>query len=225
MAANELLLLHSPYSSSKHKRGGSEMSRRCVSYKSVRGKRGYVKRCARFSGGGAGFLGAISGGVPALGQSNTLQATFGDVKDVVMTAGIGAGGAIITQIVFDQLTKNIDALAGLAGYTRALAEAATGVAIGIIVGKFLKQPVLGAKLATGPVVLAALRIAGEMLQAGPFAAGGDLSDLGMMAVESYRPELEGAASQPQLGAMQVGPGTPSWMMSPEGEMAGVISGY
>lgn len=195
--------------------------RRCVQYKNVRGRRGgYVKRCARFSGGaGGGFLGGLGTSLPALGQATTLKATVGDVKDVVITSAIGAAGAIGTQILFDQLTKYVDTLADLSGYTRALAEATLGVAIGIIVGKFLKQPVLGAKLATGPVVLAALRIAGEMLNAGPFAPGGDLSDWGMMAVEPFTPELEGASQD--LGAMQVGVGTPSWMISPEGEMAGI----
>lgn len=197
--------------------------RRCVRYKTGRGG---VRRCAQFSGGRGrkSLLGGL-GQTPSLGRTATLRGTFGDVKDVAVTAGIGAAGAIITDIVFDQLTANVQMLASLTGYRRALAEAATGIALGIFVGKFMKNPRLGAKLAMGPVVLAALRIAGEMLNAGPFKAGGSLSDLGMMAIEPYRPELQGAEA-PDLGAAwQVGTGTPSWMLSPEGSMAGVMGGY
>lgn len=198
---------------------------RCVRYKTGRGG---VRRCAKFSGGG-GRRRSVLGGLtaaPALGRTTSLRATFGDVRDVAITAGIGAAGAILTDIVFDQLTANVEMLAGLTGYRRALAEAATGIALGIAVGKLAKNPRLGAKLAMGPVVLAALRIAGEMLNAGPFKAGGSLSDLGMMAIEPYRPELQGAEAPGQLGAAwQVGTGTPSWMLSPENSMAGVVGGY
>lgn len=155
-----------------------------------------------------------------LGQGTTLRATFNDVKSVAITAGIGAGGAILTDIVFDQLTKNIESLAGLTGYKRALAEALTGIAIGIFVGKFLKNPRLGAKLATGPVVLALMRMAGEMLNAGPFAADRQLSDVGMMAIEPMREQLP-VGSGEGLGAMQVGPGAPEWMLNPAGQMADI----
>lgn len=199
------------------------MSRRCVRYKIGRGG---VKRCAKFSGSSGGSLFSGAGAMPALGRTATLRGTFGDVKNVAVTAGIGAAGAIITDMVFDQLTKNVEMLAGLTGYKRALAEAATGIALGIVVGRFLHKPKLGAKLAMGPVVLAALRIAGEMMNAGPFKVGGSLADLGMMAVEPYRPELQGAHAPDQLGAAwQVGTGTPSWMLNPEGSMAGITGGY
>ncbi len=225
MAVDELLLLHSP--SATRRQGGSRAMRRCVRYK--RGKGG-VRRCAKFSGGGGrggrrtgGILGGL-GQMPALGRTTSLKATFGDVRNVAITAGIGAAGAIVTDMVFDQLTANVEMLAGLTGYKRALAEAATGIAIGIAVGKLAKNPRLGAKIAAGPLVLAALRIAGEMLNAGPFKAGGSLGDLGMMAIEPFRPELSGAEAQGELGAMQVGKGTPSWMLTPEGNMAGLVGG-
>lgn len=198
---------------------------RCLRYKNVYSPTtgGMVRRCAKFSGGGGGLLGGL-GGTPVLGQGQTLRATFNDVKSVAITAGIGAGGAILTDIVFDQLQKNIESLAGLTGYKRAVAEAATGIAIGIFVGKFLKNPRLGAKLAAGPVVLAILRIAGEMLNSGPFAAD-KLAGLGMMAIDPLREQMAVGSGQ-DLGAMQVGPGTPQWMLNPEGGMAdaGVMSG-
>ena len=192
--------------------------RKCQRYRNVYSSTtgGMVRRCASFSGDG-GLLGGL-GNTPALGSANSLRATFGDVKDVAIAAGIGAGGAILTDIVFDQLQKNIESLAGMTGYTRALAEAAVGLAIGIAVGKFLKRPKLGAMLAMGPVILAALRIAGELLNAGPYAADRQLADVGMMSVDPYRPEL---AVGEDLGAMQVGPGAPGWMMNPEGQLADV----
>lgn len=194
---------------------------KCLRYKNVFSPTtgGMVRRCAKFAGAGGGLLGGL-GGSPALGAATTLRATFGDVKDVAITAGIGAAGAIVTDIVFDQLTKNIESLAGLTGYKRALAEAVTGIAIGIAVGKFLKKPRLGAKLAMGPVVLAALRVAGEMLNAGPFAADRQLSDVGMMAIDPLQQQLPVGSGQ-DLGAMQVGPGAPAWMLTPEGQMADV----
>ncbi len=196
------------------------MAGRCVKYRNVYSPAtgGMVRRCAQFAGGG--LLGGLEG-APALGQANSLRATFGDVKDVAITASIGAGGAIVTDIIFDQLTKHVETLAGLTGYTRALAEAAVGIALGVVVGKFLKRPRLGAKLAMGPVVLAVLRIAGELLNAGPYA--GDRS-LGMMSVDPYQqPRLSGPA--PDLGAMQIGTGTPAFMLNNQATVApaGVIS--
>ena len=227
--SGELLLLHSPKCGScatdaQTLEGGSDMAGRrgpCRRWKNVYSSTtgGTVRRCASFGGGG--ILGSL-GGTPALGSANSLKATFGDVKDVAVTAAIGAGGAILTDIVFDQLVKNIEALDGLEGYTRALAEAGTGIAIGIIVGKFLKRPQLGAKLAMGPVILAALRIAGELLNAGPYAADRGLAGMGMMAIDPYRPELAvGGAND--VGAMQVGPGVPGFML-PDGQLNGANIG-
>jgi len=180
-----------------------------------------VRRCAKFSGGGGGGLLGGLGGAPVLGQGTTLRATFNDVKSVAITAGIGAGGAILTDIVFDQLQKNIDSLADLTGYKRALCEAAVGIGIGIFVGKFMKNPRLGAKLAAGPVVLAILRIAGEMLNSGPFAAD-KLAGLGMMAIDPLREQIPvggAGAGTGDMGGMQIGPGAPQWMLNPEGQMA------
>ncbi len=221
----ELLLLHNVgrcAAKRAPKLGGSKMTRKCRRYanKYSPATGGMVRRCVSFSGAGGGF--GDLGGVPGLGTSGTLRGTFDDVKDVAITAAIGAGGAIITDIVFDQLTKNIEFLAGMSGYQRALAEAATGIAIGIVVGKLLKKPRLGAKLAMGPVVLAALRIAGEMLNAGPFTADRQLQGLGMMSVDPYRPEL--AVGEGDLASTQIGPGTPDWMLTPDGSLAGAGAG-
>ena len=197
------------------------MAGKCERWKNVYSPQagGMVRRCAQFSG--AGILGDL-GGTPALGRGNTLKATFDDVKDVAVTAAIGAGGAIATDIIFDLLTENIEMLAGLTGYQRALAEAATGIALGIVVGKFLKKPRLGAKLAMGPVVLAVLRIAGELLNTGPFTGDRALSDVGMMSIDAWRPELP--VGESDLGAMQVGPGAPGWMLGPNDQMAGAGAG-
>ena len=198
------------------------MAGKCKRWKNVYSPAtgGMVRKCASF--GGAGLLGGLEG-TPALGAGNSLRATFGDVKDVAITAAIGATGAIVTDIVFDQLTKNIEMLAGLTGYQRAAAEAATGIALGIVVGKLMKRPKLGAKLAMGPVILAVMRVAGELLNAGPYAGDRGLADVGMMAIDAYRPEMA-LAGGGDLGAMQVGPGTPGFMLNNQGDMAGAMSG-
>jgi hypothetical protein len=113
------------------------------------------------------------------------------------------------------------------GWKYAVAEMATGVALGILIGKMLKKPRLAAMVAIGPVVLGGLRLLGSLVNAGPFAAGSmaGLSDLGMMAIEPYQqPMLSAAPQPPALSAVQVGPGVPSWMMQPEQAVSGIFGG-
>lgn len=220
MAGSELLLLHSPgcpVRTSQIEGGSTKMARRCVRWKTVSG----VRRCAQYTGRSRGGFRGL-GGLPGLGQATSLKGTFTDVKKIAIAGGIGAAGVLATDWVFDQITKNVESLAGLTGAKRAAAEAGTGIAIGIIVGKFLKRPRLAANLAIGPVILGIARLIGDLAGIGPFAAGGELSgysdDLGMMSIEPFQEEaVEG------LGAMQVGPGTPSFMIQPDAEVAGVFT--
>ena len=139
-----------------------------------------------------------------------------------MTGGIAVGGAILTEEVF----KRIAARYPMEGWKYAVAEIATGLALGIAIGKILKKPKLAAIIAIGPVVVGGLRLLGTLVNAGPFAAGGAMSgveDMGLMTVEPYQqPMLTGAA--PAVGAMQVGPGVPSWMVSQQPEVAGILGG-
>lgn len=112
-----------------------------------------TRRCIRRSGSRS------LGGLGTLGQTKGLKSTLGSVKGLLITGGIAAGGAIITTKVYDKVGKSLN----LAGWQRALAKMATGIALGILIGKFLKKPRLAAAFAIGPVVAGGLEIFGELM--------------------------------------------------------------
>lgn len=228
---DELLLLHSPYAGTGAARrrttgGTNKMARRrCNRWKNVYSAAtgGYVRRCAGWSG--TGLLGGLEM-TPALGQATTLRGTFGDIKDVLMVGGIAAGGAVLTNEVFTRVAESsIGQRLDLTGYKRALAEATTGIILGIVIGKFLKRPRLAANIAIGPVVVASLRLVGELMHRGPFQAAG-VYDIGAMAVNPFQQETNVLGSGSRgMGSMQVGPGVPSWMTQPEMGVAGALGGF
>lgn len=198
--------------------------RRCVAWQTVYSPAigGNVRRCARFSGTMAGLSGI--GQVGALGQAGTLRGTFEEIKDVLYIGLVATGGALLTDQVFNLFAGKL----GVTGYTRHLAEAATGIGLGVLVGRFLNKPRLGAMLAIGPVVFAGVRMLGELLNVGPMAPLSPAAGLGMVAIEPYQPyPLMSGQEQNQLGAWQVGPGTPSFMLQPQQPPAygGTITGY
>lgn len=203
MSGEELLLLHG------NNTGGQNMAGRCTRFQRVWSPLtgGYVKRCAKRSSFGS--LGEI-GEIGELGETTSLRATLGDAKQVLITGSIAAGGAIITDKIFSMIEKRYP---GLSGNKALIAQLVLGLGVGIVVGKFLKKPKLGANLAIGPVVLVASRVLGQVLGARPLSTSG----LGMMAIEPYRETLSDYNHPMALGStMQVGPGVPSWMMQPEG---------
>jgi len=151
----------------------------------------------------------------ALGNPGSLSTTMRDVKGVLMTGAIAVSGAVITDKVFNLIAKNW----AVTGWKRYLGEAATGIALGIVVGKFLKRPQLGAAIAIGPVVVSGLKAAAELMNAGPLSPG-SIAGLGMMSIDPYYQSLSGAED---LGAMQVGPGVPQWMYTPENEAVGAVA--
>ncbi len=189
---------------------------KCVAFKNVYSPAtgGYIRKCKTFSGGG---------GLSGLGQSSSLKASLMDVKDVVITGGIAAAGVLISDKLFDLIAGGMD----LEGWERNLAQAATGIALGIIVGKFLKKPRLAATLAVGPVVFAALRLFGDLMKVGPFAPSvAGLGRMGLVDVEPFyqaQPALLDYASAPGLGMVQAGPGVPERLLYP-GVIAGALAG-
>lgn len=194
--------------------------RRCVSWQTVYSPAigGNVRRCARFSGTLAGLSGV--GQVGTLGQAGTLRGTFDEIKDVLYTGLIATGGALLTDQVFNLFASSwVDASGNpvLVGWKRHLAEAATGIGLGVLVGRLLKRPRLGAMLAIGPVVFAGVRMLGELLNMGPMALPvSPTAGLGRVAIEPYQPyPLMSGETPSQLGAWQVGPGTPSFMLQPQ----------
>lgn len=224
MAADELLLLHSPDISTcgcEPVRRTQQMSgadRTCAEWKNVYSPAtgGYVRRCARMARRrrSLGEIGQLS-----LGNPGTLKGTLSDVKGVIFTSAVAVGGAVLTDKLFTLIAKNWN----VTGWKRYTAEAATGIALGIMVGKFLKRPQLAAAIAVGPVVLAGLKAAGELLNAGPLAPQA-MAGLGMVSVEPYYQQPFSGQGAEQLGAMQVGPGVPNWMYTPENEIAGATVG-
>ena len=109
------------------------------------------RRSRRVSG-----LGTLAG----FGTGSGIKATVGSVKGVLVTGAIAAGGAIVTQQIFDRVAANWS----IAGWKRHLAQIATGVALGIVIAKLLKKPKLAAAFAIGPVVAGTLQIFGEVMQ-------------------------------------------------------------
>lgn len=221
MPANELLLLHSPdlipSGSVKSETRRTTMSgagdKGCIEWKNVYSPAtgGYIRRCNKMARSRRRpSLGAI-----ALGNPGSFAGTIGDVKGVLMMGAVAVTGAVVTDKIFGLIAKNW----GVTGWKRYAAQAATGIALGILVGKFLKRPRLAASLAVGPVVVAGLQAAAELMNAGPLSAG-SMSGLGMMSIEPYYQQLSGAQD---LGAMQVGQGVPNWMYTPENELAGAAA--
>lgn len=162
-------------------------------------RRGGVRRCAKFAGGLSG-LGDI-------GQAGSLRATLSSVQGVLVTGAIAAGGALVTDEVFDKIGVSLN----LTGYQRDAAKMALGLALGIVIGKFLRKPKLAAAFAIGPVMAGALDIFNSLM--GRPAIHG-AAGLGLVAVEPPL-QLPAYSGVGELGAMQVGPGVPNWMLYQE----------
>lgn len=151
MPVNELMLLHGIG-------GGSGMAARTAAYTSVYDPRTgtYVYRAKRRrrarTVGGLGTLGNF-------GQAAGLKGTLSSVKGVLITGSIAAGGAIITQQVFDKIAANWS----IDGWKRDLAQMGTGIALGILIAKLLKKPKIGAAFAIGPVVAGAIRMFSDVM--------------------------------------------------------------
>lgn len=191
---DELMLL-----SGAAKAGGKQMATmywdsRSRSYKTRRRRR---RRSSSFSGLGT------------LGGATSLKATLGDVKGVLITGAIAAGGAITTEALFDKVAGSL----ALEGYTKELAKAATGIALGIMISKITKKPRLGAAFAIGPVVAAGMRIFAELL--GTSSTAG----LGLVTLRPLHPTAPPTAGLGQLTQIATAPGmTPAWMQNPTGRM-------
>ncbi len=161
MPASELLLLHG-----LDGLGGRKMPQRTGSYTTyfdapsgMYVQRSRRKRRAR-KVSGLGSLGSF-------GQARGLKGTLSSVKGVLITGAIAAAGAIVT----DQVYEKIGASLGLEGWKRDAAKIATGIALGILIAKFLKKPRLAAAFAIGPVVAGALNIFGDVMSGGTSGLG------------------------------------------------------
>ncbi len=131
-------------------------------------------------------------GIGRFGQTASLKGTVDSVKGVLITGGIAAGGAIITQKIYAKFGGSL----GLTGWKASLAKMATGIALGILVAKVLKKPKLAAAFAIGPVVAGMIELSAEVL-------GDDvpaLSGFGATAFEPVSPYSSMYAGTEGLGS-------------------------
>ncbi len=107
-----------------------------------------VQRCAQFSGGSRGSLGA-------------LPFDLDQIKDTALTGAIAVAGAVTAQ-------KGVEYLAPMLklqpdSYWTAGLEIATGIAGGYAIGHFMKKPDIGAAFAVGPIVINGMKLLGYLI--------------------------------------------------------------
>lgn len=136
---------------------------------------GYERKCASRSRG-TGSLGGLSLG--SFGQAGGMKATFNSVKGVLITGMIAVGGAFVTERVYDKIGAELK----LAGWKADLAEMATGVVLGLLIGKLLKRPKLAAAFAIGPVVNGGMKLFTTLM-----AEAGSTHGVGLTAFQPVTP--------------------------------------
>lgn len=136
-------------------------------------------------------------GISGLGETTSVRAQFGAVKEIVYTGAIAGAGAIATDFVWGK----IGAKWNLQNEMLAMAKIATGIGMGILIAKFLKKPRLGVAFAIGPVVVGVK----DMLKGAVGLAG--VPDI------QYPGRFKRAIATPPFvsGVPQIGPGVPDWM--------------
>ena len=107
------------------------------------------------------------GSLGSFGQVGSIKGMMTGVKGVLITGGIAAGGAILTQQIFDKVAANW----AIDGWKRDLAQIGTGIALGILIAKVLKKPKLAAAFAIGPVVAGMMKMFGEVMHTGTAGLG------------------------------------------------------
>lgn len=137
-------------------RGGrSVFGKRCLRTKRVRssatGK--MVTRCAEFSGGSLGSLGALPFDLEAL-------------KGTLLTGAVAVGGAVLAAKAGAWIAPMLkfDPTKTSTPKWMMVIEVVIGLVAGYAVGKYAKQPDLGAAVALGPVIVNGLKVAGMFLQ-------------------------------------------------------------
>lgn len=174
--------------------GRSVFGKRCLRKKRVRssatGK--MVTRCAEFSGGSLGSLGALPFDLEAL-------------KGTLLTGAVAVGGAVLAAKAGAWIAPMLkfDPTKTSTPKWMMVIEVVIGLVAGYAVGKYAKQPDLGAAVALGPVVVNGLKVAGMFLQpAASSAIAGHYADQARAAAE-------------RLGAVVPGGQFPEWMYQSE----------
>lgn len=160
------------------------------------------------------------GTLGSFGQAAGLKGTLASVKGILLTGGIAAAGAIVT----DQVYERIGASLNLAGWKRNLAKIATGIALGIILAKFTKKPRLAAAFAIGPVVVGAMRLFADIMGEPAVAGLGLTAFTPSSAYESMYSPLYGAKGAGGLGVNTYEPvGAPASAFAPPPPLSGYWS--
>jgi len=178
----------------------------------------YVKTCSKkrrkkglfgdVSDLGAGLRGRAKGFLTFAGIS---------MPSLVYAGGIGALGALGSKYIWNLLDPN-KTIAKTPG-VKAFAEMSTGVGLGIVVMKLLKQPRLGAALMVGPIVLGIFDLVKPMLPASIQASMGGIPNIRLVGPQSYQ-----TASRLPIalkGVPQVGRRIPKWTNYPTSVAASV----
>ena len=171
-------------------RGGWKMDKGCRRYKSGWSStlRRHVRQCANFTGTeGLMYRRGLSGafGLPSLDL-------FGvNVTEAALDASVLAGSAILVTQINNKLAPMLGVT--VSGYTRDLADIIVGIAAGAAIATFLGQHGLAKSVASGPAMLAMIRIIGRV--SGQTGLAGELGlvsvepghrRLGMVQVENLR---------------------------------------
>jgi len=159
-----------------------------------------VKRRRR----GRGMRGVSGiGNVKGLGASASVKETIGAVKSIVFTGAIAGAGAVLSgkiwKIIAEQAKLNV------ADEMLELANMATGIAVGLIISKFLKKPTIGVAFATGAVAVGVKNI---LLKQLPSLAG-------IPQIRQSGEFQRAIAASNFQGVPAIGPGIPSWMDVPQ----------
>jgi hypothetical protein len=182
-----------------------------------------VKRRKRSRGmRGIGSIGNVKG----LGASASVTETLGAVKGIAMAGAIAGAGAFVTGKVWDQIAKSIVGteadgvtLKKVEANTLALAKMATGIAIGLVISKLLKKPVIGVAFATGAVAVGVKDLLFRTLaSAEEKAAEKARISLELMGIPQIRRSNEfqrAIAASNFQGVPAIVPGIPDWMDVPQ----------
>ena len=159
-----------------------------------------VKRRRRGRGmRGVGSIGNMRG----LGASASVKETLGAVKSIVFTGAMAGAGAVLSGKVWKIIAKQTSVT--VTGDMLALANMATGIALGLVISKVLKKPALGVAFATGAVAIGVKDI---LLRLVPDLAG-------IPQIRQSGEFQRAIAASNFQGVPAIGPGIPSWMDVPQ----------
>lgn len=139
------------------RRGGrSVFGKSCIRNKRVYSPRlgRNVIRCAEFSGGGT-----------SLGSLGALPISLEQIKSTALTGAVACGGAVVANkamAYFAPMIK-LDPLNPKDQKWIGALEVLTGIGLGYGIGKFARQPDLGAAVAVGPIMFNGLKVLGYLI--------------------------------------------------------------